>query len=97
MATTRIPGRLTVDELADAVKRLTPAELHEFTQRLAEWQGRNGSQMEAETVLLKRIGPTLLEPGNALGRHTRVLEIDLNQLAKTRQSKKPLIADVGHT
>lgn len=55
MATTRIPTQLTVDELAAAVKRLSPAELQEFNQRLAEWQGRNGSQMEAEAVLLNRI------------------------------------------
>ena len=55
MATTRTATQFTVDELAAAVKRLSPAELHEFPQRLAEWQGRNGSQMEAEAALLKRI------------------------------------------
>lgn len=55
MAITRIPTELTVDDLAAAVKRLSPAELREFTLRLAEWQDRNGGQMDAEAVLLKRI------------------------------------------
>ncbi|HJT31857.1 MAG TPA: hypothetical protein VJ783_07365 [Pirellulales bacterium] len=55
MATTRGQTQLTVDELAAAVKRLSPAELHEFTQRLAEWQGRNGSQGQAEAALLECI------------------------------------------
>jgi len=55
MATTRIPTELTVEDLAAAVKRLSPPELHEFTQRLTEWQGCNGGQVEAESVLLKRI------------------------------------------
>ena len=55
MAITRLPTELTVDELAAAAKRLSPAELREFTQRLAEWQERSGGQLESEADLLKRI------------------------------------------
>lgn len=55
MATTRMPAQLTVDELAAAVKRLSPAELNEFTERLAKWQGRNGSQRNTEAVIIERI------------------------------------------
>lgn len=55
MTATRIPAHLTVDELTAAVKHLSPAELHEFTQRLADWRGSNGGQREAEAALLERI------------------------------------------
>ena len=55
MATTRLPTELTVDELAAAAKRLSPAELRDFTQRLAEWQERNGGQAESEADLRRRI------------------------------------------
>lgn len=61
-----------MDELAAAVTRLSPAELHEFTQRLAELQGRNGSQTEAEAVLLKRIAENCRMPPTKQRRFDRL-------------------------
>ena len=40
-------GQLTVDHLLDGVQQLTPAELWEFTERLAEWQRQREIPEEA--------------------------------------------------
>ncbi len=45
--------QLTVDHLLDGVQQLTPAELWEFTERLAEWQRQR--EIPEETPLLASI------------------------------------------
>ncbi|HEV8717010.1 MAG TPA: hypothetical protein VGX03_29840, partial [Candidatus Binatia bacterium] len=46
------PVQLTVEHLIAAVKQLPPAELHEFEQRFAKWQKRNGTRTHEEAKLL---------------------------------------------
>ena len=42
----------TVTDLRAAVQRLSPGELREFTQWLAEWQGQNGGQGDDDATLI---------------------------------------------
>ena len=55
MPIVQVPAQLTVEHLMAAVKQLSPAELHEFTQQLAAWQQHNGQPAEEEAALLARI------------------------------------------
>ena len=55
MPTVQVPVQLTMEHLIAAVKQLSPAELHEFTQQLAAWQQQNGQQPEEEVALLAHI------------------------------------------
>ena len=47
MSISEAAGQLTVDHLLDGVQQLTPAELWEFTERLAEWQKQREVPEEA--------------------------------------------------
>ena len=53
MPIVEVPAQLTVEHLLNGVKQLSPAELREFTQRLAEW--RRQSEASAEAALLAAI------------------------------------------
>ena len=52
MPIVHVPVQLTVEHLIAAVKQLPPAELHEFEQRFAKWQKRNGTRTNEEAKLL---------------------------------------------
>jgi hypothetical protein len=56
MATMHAATRLTVQDLTVAVKRLSAAELREFTRWLVEWQGHNdfGASDDAALIELTR-------------------------------------------
>lgn len=58
MPTVLVPAQLTVKHLMAAVKQLSPAELHEFTQQFTAWQKRNSKhtddkQTGEETALIQ--------------------------------------------
>src|SRR5216684_8409343 len=55
MASVQVPVGATVRKLKAAVKRLSPAELRQFTRWFAQWQDQNGWQSEDEAALLARI------------------------------------------
>ena len=55
MPIVEVPAQLTVEHLLLVVKQLSPAELREFTRKLAEWQEQNGKQAEEEAALLASI------------------------------------------
>jgi len=55
MATAQVRPGATVGDLMAEVKRLSAAELRDFTERLAQWRDQNSGQAEPETVLLARI------------------------------------------
>ena len=46
MPTVLVPAQLTVKHLMAAVKQLSPAELHEFTQQFTAWQKRNSKHAD---------------------------------------------------
>jgi hypothetical protein len=52
MPTVLVPAQLTVEHLMAAVKQLSPAELHEFAQRFAAWQGKSSTEVDEEAALL---------------------------------------------
>ena len=60
-------GQLTVDHLLDGVQQLTPAELWEFTERLAEWQRQR--EIPEEAPLLASIRENSRLPENEQGRY----------------------------
>lgn len=53
MATMQAAARLTVQDLTVAVKRLSAAELREFTRWLVEWQGQNDFGANDDTALIE--------------------------------------------
>jgi hypothetical protein len=53
MPTVLVPAQLTVKHLMAAVKQLSPADLHEFTQQFTAWQKRNSKQADEETALIQ--------------------------------------------
>ena len=60
-------GQLTVEHLLDGVQQLTPAELWEFTERLAEWQKQR--EVPEEAPLLASIRENSRLPENEQGRY----------------------------
>jgi hypothetical protein len=48
-----VPVELTVDHLLKAVQQLSLAEFLQFTQRLDEWQKRNGHPDDEDAVLIQ--------------------------------------------
>ena len=59
--------QLTVDHLLNDVQQLTPAELWEFTERLAEWQRQR--EIPEEAPLLASIRENSRLPENEQGRY----------------------------
>lgn len=53
MATQPVPVALSVEQLLEAIKHLSPAELREFRQQFTAWQEHNGKQAEGDTALLR--------------------------------------------
>ncbi|ETW95444.1 MAG: hypothetical protein ETSY1_30630 [Candidatus Entotheonella factor] len=53
--TVQVPAQLTVTHLIEAVKQLSPAELHEFTQRFVTWQEQRRQSEDEEAKLLANI------------------------------------------
>ncbi len=51
MATLSAP--LSVEQLLEAVKHLSPAELREFRQQFTAWQDQNGKPAEDDAALLR--------------------------------------------
>ena len=52
MPTVNVPVQLDVKHLMRAVKRLSPDELHEFTQQFTAWRQQNGQQSDDEDELI---------------------------------------------
>ena len=55
MPTVLVPAQLTVEHLMAAIKQSSPAELREFAQQFAAWQGKNTTQADEEAALLATI------------------------------------------
>lgn len=53
MPIVRVPVQLTVTHLMAAVKKLSPAELHEFARQFAVWQNQQSQQTGEETALIQ--------------------------------------------
>jgi len=53
MPTVQAPVQLTVEHLLAAIKQLSPAELREFEQKLAQWQKQKGKRAEEEEKLVQ--------------------------------------------
>ncbi len=52
MPTVQVPIQLTVEQLVNAVKQLSPAEWREFQRQLTKWRKQNGKQEKTEANLL---------------------------------------------
>lgn len=55
MPIVQVPAQLSIEHLMDAVRKLSPDELREFSRRFDSWQKKNGNGDETESVLLARI------------------------------------------
>jgi hypothetical protein len=72
MPIVQVPAQLTVEHLMAAVKQLSPAELHEFTQQLAAWQQHNGQPAEEEAALRAHIQENSRLPAPEQRRYERL-------------------------
>ncbi|MEW6208234.1 MAG: hypothetical protein AB1631_07695 [Acidobacteriota bacterium] len=55
MPTIEVPAQLSVEHLMDAVRKLSPDELREFSRQFNRWQEKNGDGEETESALLARV------------------------------------------
>jgi hypothetical protein len=49
----QVPVQLTVEQLINAVKQLSPAEWREFQRQLTKWRKQNGKQEKTEAALIQ--------------------------------------------
>jgi hypothetical protein len=80
MPTVQAPVQLSVEHLMTAVKQLPPAELREFTQRIAEWQERDNKQADKEAALMACVRANSALPAAA--------QRQFNRLRRKHQSGK---------
>ncbi len=52
MPTVQVPVQLSVEQLVNAVKQLSPAEWLAFERQLAEWREQNGKTEKSEAALI---------------------------------------------
>jgi hypothetical protein len=53
MPTVQVPAQLSVEHLMDAVRKLSPDELREFSRRFNRWQKKNGEDESGEARLIE--------------------------------------------
>jgi hypothetical protein len=53
MPTVQVPAQLSVEHLMDAVRKLSPEELREFSRQFDRWQKKNGDGEAEEAKLIK--------------------------------------------